>query len=156
MPWFVFALLFLPMYLRMVRVRLLETFDRAVDHDRSAKGRRSSRPRGTCAANAMGPRPADARGRRGHGDHGGDLHRDGLRAAGIGSLAVRAFSGEQGGFDLPLTAGIVIVVGTFVVLLNVAADVAGAWLDPRIRTTTRAGWSRCRERLRRVRACGSA
>ena len=58
---------------------------------------------------------------------------------GIGSLAVRAFSGESGGFDLPLTAGIVTVVGAFVVVLNVRADVAGAWLDPRVRTTTASG-----------------
>jgi hypothetical protein len=40
---------------------------------------------------------------------------------------------------LPLVAGIVTVIGAFVVLLNVAADVAGAWLDPRIRTKTASG-----------------
>jgi hypothetical protein len=33
----------------------------------------------------------------------------------------------------------VTVIGAFVVLLNVAADVAGAWLDPRIRTKTASG-----------------
>jgi hypothetical protein len=58
---------------------------------------------------------------------------------GIGSLAVRALSGTRGGFDLPLTAGVVTVVGAFVVLLNVGADVAGAWLDPRIRAKTATG-----------------
>jgi hypothetical protein len=52
---------------------------------------------------------------------------------------VRAFSGTAGGYDLPLTAGVVTVVGTFVVLLNVGADVAGAWVDPRIRTKTLSG-----------------
>ena len=48
-------------------------------------------------------------------------------------------SGATGGFDLPLTAGIVIVVGAFVVLLNLAADVAGAMLDPRIRQRSASG-----------------
>jgi hypothetical protein len=58
---------------------------------------------------------------------------------GLGALAVRAFSGQTGGYDLPLTAGIVTVVGGFVVLLNVGADVAGAWLDPRIRARATSG-----------------
>ena len=57
---------------------------------------------------------------------------------GLGALAVRAFSGQAGGYDLPLTAGIVTVVGAFVVLLNVAADIAGAILDPRTRHRQRA------------------
>ena len=53
--------------------------------------------------------------------------------SGLGTLAVTAFSGQAGGYDLPLTAGIVVTVGAFVVLLNIAADVAGAWIDPRTR-----------------------
>jgi len=52
---------------------------------------------------------------------------------------VQALSGVAGGYDLPLIAAIVTVVGTFVVLLNVAADVAGAWLDPRIRRRSASG-----------------
>ena len=31
---------------------------------------------------------------------------------GLGQLAVSAFSGKAGGYDLPLTAGIVVVIGT--------------------------------------------
>ena len=49
---------------------------------------------------------------------------------------------------------IVAVVGTFVVLLNVAGDVAGAWLDPRIRARSQ-GPIRCHALSTRARACGS-
>ncbi len=81
MPWLVFALLFLPIYLRMIRVRLLETFDEPWITTARAKGAsETARRRGACASKRDGAGPADARGRCRHGDHGGDLHRNGLRA----------------------------------------------------------------------------
>jgi len=58
---------------------------------------------------------------------------------GLGALAVRALSGAAGGYDLPLIVAIVAVVGSFVVVLNVASDVLGAWLDPRIRQRSVSG-----------------
>ncbi len=58
---------------------------------------------------------------------------------GLGAMSVRALSGGAGGYDLPLIVAIVTVVGAFVVLLNVASDVAGAWLDPRIRSRSASG-----------------
>ena len=56
---------------------------RAVRHDRAGEGRLGdARRRRARAAKCDRPGAADARGRRGHRDHGGDLCRDGLRPAG--------------------------------------------------------------------------
>ena len=101
-PWFVFGLFFLPFYMRMVRVRLLETYTEPYISTARAKGASELRV----------------------------LRHHALR---------NALSGAAGGFDLPLTAGIVIVVGAFVVLFNLAPDVAEAVLDPRIRHRTASG-----------------
>jgi len=133
-PWLVFALLFLPLYMRLIRARLLETLNEQWISTARAKG--ASEPRvllGHAMRNAIGPvLPLIAI------DAG-----TALTAAiyietvfglpGLGHLAVQAFSGEAGGYDLPLTAALVTTVGTFVVALNLLADVAGAWVDPRIR-----------------------
>ena len=51
---------------------------------------------------------------------------------GLGTLAVDAASGEVG-FDLPVITGVVLLVGTTIILLNLAVDLVYAWLDPRIR-----------------------
>jgi peptide/nickel transport system permease protein len=139
-PWTVFALFFLPLYLRMIRVRLLETFSEPWISTARAKGASETRVVfGHALRNAIGPvLPMLAI------DAGTAITAAiyvetvfGLR--GLGSLAVQAFSGQTGGYDLPLTAGIVTVIGAFVVLLNIAADVGGAWLDPRIRDRTTRG-----------------
>jgi peptide/nickel transport system permease protein len=133
-PWIVFALLFLPLYMRLVRARLLETLNEPWISTARAKG--ASEPRVLirhALRNAIGPiLPLIAI------DAG-----TALTAAiyietvfglpGLGHLAVQAFSGEAGGYDLPLTAALVTTVGAFVVVLNLLADVAGAWVDPRTR-----------------------
>jgi peptide/nickel transport system permease protein len=133
-PWIVFALLFLPLYMRLIRARLLETLNEPWISTARAKGASEARVLLAHALrNAIGPvLPLIAI------DAG-----TALTAAiyvetvfglpGLGHLAVQAFSGEAGGYDLPLTAALVTTVGAFVVLLNVLADVAGAWVDPRIR-----------------------
>jgi len=55
-PWLVFALLFLPIYLRMIRVRLLETFDEPWITTARAKGASEQRVvAGHALRNAMGP-----------------------------------------------------------------------------------------------------
>lgn len=48
---------------------------------------------------------------------------------GIGSLLVSAIEGR----DFPVIMGIVVVLGVFVILVNLAADLVHAALDPRIR-----------------------
>lgn len=136
-PWIVFALLFLPLYMRLLRARFLETLNEPWISTARAKG--ASEPRVLirhALRNAIGPvLPLIAI------DAG-----TALTAAiyietvfglpGLGHLAVQAFSGEGGGYDLPLTAALVMTVGAFVVALNLLADIAGAWVDPRTRLLT--------------------
>jgi peptide/nickel transport system permease protein len=139
-PWIVFALLFLPFYMRMIRVRLLETLDEPYVSVARAKGASETRVVAHHALrNAIGPVLPMLAIDAGTAITAAIYVETVFGLPGLGSLAVQAFSGRQGGFDLPLTAGIVVVVGTFVVLLNIASDVVGAWLDPRVREKASAG-----------------
>jgi peptide/nickel transport system permease protein len=139
-PWIVFALLFLPFYMRMIRVRLLETFDEPYISVARAKGASETRVVAHHALrNAIGPVLPMLAIDAGTAITAAIYVETVFGLPGLGSLAVQAFSGQQGGFDLPLTAGIVVVVGTFVVLLSIASDVVGAWLDPRTREKASAG-----------------
>jgi peptide/nickel transport system permease protein len=55
---------------------------------------------------------------------------------GLGQQALVALGARpsiERGYDLPSMVGIVFVVAATVVVLNIAADVAGAWLNPQIR-----------------------
>jgi peptide/nickel transport system permease protein len=52
---------------------------------------------------------------------------------GLALVAVRAISGENGPFDLPVILGIVFVVAVTVVLLTLIVDLLYGFLDPRIR-----------------------
>jgi len=139
-PWAVFALLFLPFYMRMIRVRLLETFGEPWISTARAKGASETRVVLRHALrNAIGPVLPMLAIDAGTAITAAIYVETVFGLPGLGSLAVSAFSGQAGGYDLPLTAGIVTVVGAFVVLLNVGADVAGAWIDPRIRAHTAGG-----------------
>jgi peptide/nickel transport system permease protein len=139
-PWIVFALFFLPLYMRMLRVRLLETFSEPWISTARAKGASETRiVLGHALRNAIGPVLPMLAIDAGTAITAAIYVETVFGLPGLGSLAVSAFSGRAGGYDLPLTAGIVTVIGAFVVLLNVAADVAGAWLDPRVRTKTVGG-----------------
>jgi peptide/nickel transport system permease protein len=139
-PWIVFALFFLPFYMRMLRVRLLETFSEPWISTARAKGASETRiVLGHALRNAIGPVLPMLAIDAGTAITAAIYVETVFGLPGLGSLAVSAFSGRAGGYDLPLTVGIVTVIGAFVVLLNVAADVAGARLDPRIRTKTVGG-----------------
>jgi peptide/nickel transport system permease protein len=139
-PWTVFALFFLPLYMRMLRVRLLETFNEPWINTARAKGASETRVvLGHALRNAIGPVLPMLAVDAGTAITAAIYVELVFQMPGLGSLAVGALSGKAGGYDLPLVAGIVTVIGAFVVLLNVAADVAGAWLDPRIRTKTASG-----------------
>jgi peptide/nickel transport system permease protein len=54
---------------------------------------------------------------------------------GLGHLAVAGLTGDVGRihYDLPFLISLVLTIGVFVVVLTMLADIASAWLDPRIR-----------------------
>jgi len=133
-PWIVFALFFLPLYMRMLRVRLLEVFSEPWISTARAKGASERRVvLGHAMRNAIGPVLPMLAVDAGTAITAAIYVETVFGLSGLGTLAVTAFSGQTGGYDLPLTAGIVVTVGAFVVLLNILADVAGAWVDPRTR-----------------------
>lgn len=139
-PWFVFALFFLPLYMRMIRVRLLETYSEPYISTARAKGASETRVlRHHALRNAIGPLLPMLAIDAGTALTAAIYIETVFGLKGLGALAVQALSGVSGGFDLPLVAGVVFVVGAFVVVLNVAADVAGAWVDPRIRQRSASG-----------------
>jgi len=124
----------------MIRVRLLETLDEPYVSVARAKGASETRVVAHHALrNAIGPVLPMLAIDAGTAITAAIYVETVFGLPGLGSLAVQAFSGRAGGFDLPLTAGIVVVVGTFVVVLNIASDVIGAWLDPRVREKASAG-----------------
>lgn len=136
-PWLVFALLFLPFYMRLVRTRLLETLNEPYISTARAKGASETRVVIRHAlSNAVGPVLPFIAIDAGTAITAAIYIETVFGLPGLGHLAVQAFSGEAGGYDLPLTAGLVTIVGLFVVTLNVLADAAGAWFDPRVRLQT--------------------
>jgi len=133
-PWLVFALFFLPLYLRMIRSRLVGTLGEQYVVTARAKGASEQRVllRHACR-NALGPLLPMLASDAGTAITAAIYVETVFALPGLGHLAVAELSGEPGGYDLPTINAIVIVVGVFVVLLSLLADVASAWLDRRLR-----------------------
>jgi peptide/nickel transport system permease protein len=132
--WLVFALLFLPLYVRMIRVQLLDVFQEPWIATARAKGASERHIVVRHALrNAVGPVVQMLAVDAGTAITAAIYIETVFGLHGLGSLAVQAFSGQTGGYDLPLTAGLVATIGALVVLLNLVADAAVAWIDPRIR-----------------------
>ncbi|MBA3841474.1 MAG: ABC transporter permease [Actinobacteria bacterium] len=53
---------------------------------------------------------------------------------GLGKLLLDSLQGNEG-FDLPVICGIVLTTGTAIILSNLLADLAAAWIDPRLRNS---------------------
>ena len=135
LPWLTFAIFFLPLYVRLIRARILETF--AEPYVATARMKGASEPH-VILRHVLRPAlvpltPMVAM------DLGGALMTAiylevvfGL--AGIGNLALRALSPERAGYDLPLVAAVFFSVATLIVVLNLVADVVQGALDPRVRT----------------------
>lgn len=132
LPWITFALFLLPLYVRMVRTRVLETLDE--QHVSVARGKGASERRviwlhvmplvlpSLVAMLAMDAGTA-------------------LTAAiyievafGLPGLGETALIAQQGfvGFDLPVITGIIMVVAAAVITLNTLADIVAVRLDPRL------------------------
>lgn len=137
LPWATFAIFFLPLYIRLIRARVLETLDEPHVSTARAKGasethvilRHVLRP----ALVPLTPMVAM--------DLGGALMTAiyiefVFNIAGVGSIVLGVLSPDRAGYDLPLVAALFFVIAAFIVLLNLIADVVQAALDPRIRAAT--------------------
>lgn len=138
-PWIVFALMFTPLYLRMVRTRLLGTLSEQYVTTARAKGATERRVVIHHALrNAIGPLLPMIALDAGTAITAAIYVETVFGLPGLGHLAVMGLSGAYfppgaPAYDLPLIVGLVLTVGVFVVALNTLADIASAWLDPRLR-----------------------
>ncbi len=131
LPWITFALFFLAIYTRFVRVRMLEVMDEPFIRTAAAKGvSRTGIVRGHALRNAMPPVLTLAGMDVGLA-LGIALYVESVyRLPGLGLSTLSALNGTQG-FDLPMILGIVLVVGFVIVVVNLVIDLVVAWMDPR-------------------------
>ncbi len=132
LPWITFALFLFPLYVRMVRTRVLETLDEPHVTVARAKGATERRVVGSHVMPLVLPALVAM------------LAMDAgvaLTAAiyievayGLPGLGQTALFAQQGGtgFDLPVITGIVLVVAAAVITLNAVADIVAVRLDPRL------------------------
>ena len=135
-PWFVFALFFIPIYLRMIRTRLVGTLSEPYITTARAKGATEKRVVVHHALrNSMGPLLPMVALDAGTAITAAIYVETIFGLPGLGHLAVVGLTGEIGQihYDLPFLIALVLTIGVFVVALTTLADIAHAWLDPRIR-----------------------
>jgi peptide/nickel transport system permease protein len=132
LPWITFALFFIALYMRIVRVRLLDVLD--ADYVRAARAKGASEfrvlrrhalpntilPVVTMLAMDIGTAVGVA------------VYVETVyQLPGLGRLTLGALAGDAG-FDLPVIIAVVMVVGTAIILLNLLADMVLALVDPRV------------------------
>ena len=119
--------------MRMIRVRLLETLSEPYIGTARAKGATEARVlRHHAMRNALGPLLPMLAVDAGTAITAAIYVETVFGLHGLGALSVGALSGSAGGYDLPLIVAIVAVVGTFVVLLNVAGATSPAHGSTRV------------------------
>jgi peptide/nickel transport system permease protein len=132
LPWVTFALFLLPLYVRMVRTRVLETLDEP--HVMVARGKGATERR-VIALHVM-PLVLPSLAAMLAMDAGAALTAAIYIevAFGLPGLGQTALFAQQGfvGFDLPVITGIVVVVAGPVIALNAGADIIAVRLDPRL------------------------
>jgi peptide/nickel transport system permease protein len=132
LPWITFALFFVALYMRIVRVRLLDVLE--TDYVRSARAKGASDARVLrrhALPNALPPLVAMLAMDIGTAVGVAVYVETVYRLPGLGWLTIRAIGGDLG-FDLPVIVAIVLFVGAAIILLNLVADVVLAAVDPRI------------------------
>jgi peptide/nickel transport system permease protein len=139
LPWITFALFFVALYMRVLRVRLLETLGTHYIRTARAKGATEGRVLVRHALpNVIAPTivmlAMDAGTAIGISIYIDVVY--GLQ--GIGRLVLTALSGEIG-YDLPLILGVMFISATAIVVLNALADIGARMIDPRITSVSRSG-----------------
>jgi peptide/nickel transport system permease protein len=133
LPWLMFALFFIALYMRVIRIRMIEALGEQYIQTARAKGAPEWRiivmhalpnaipPIFTMVAMDIGMAAGVA-----------VYVETVFNLPGLGHALLNALSGNVG-FDLPMIAGIVILLAVVIVTANLLADFATATLDPRVR-----------------------
>ena len=132
LPWITFALFFIALYMRIVRVRLLDVLD--ADYVRAARAKGASEFRvlrrhalPNTALSVVTMLAMDIGTAVGVAVYVETVY----RLPGLGRLTVGAIAGDAG-FDLPVILAVVLLVGAAIILLNLLADFVLALIDPRV------------------------
>jgi peptide/nickel transport system permease protein len=134
LPWFTFAMFFLPLYVRMIRAHVIETLNQPHVATARAKGASELKViRAHVLRIAMLPVATMLA-----LDLGGALMASiyievSYNFNGIGSLMLNLLAGNHVSFDVPMIAALFFLIGGVVIAVNLVADLVHASLDPRIR-----------------------
>ena len=140
LPWLTFALLFLALYTRMVRISVAETLHE--DYVRTARAKGLSERR-VLRSHVLPPaslRVLTMVGMEIGTAIGVCIYVEAaFRLNGLGRQAVIAMGGASLGIDLPFTLAIVFLISVIVIVGNLAVDFLYAVLDPRAGRETARG-----------------
>ncbi len=132
LPWFTFALLFLALYTRMVRVSVAETLHEEFVRTARAKGAGEARVLRLHVLPTASLRVLTMVGMEVGTAIGVCVYIETIYGiGGLGRLAVLAMGGATTSIDLPLTLGVVALITIIVVVGNLVVDILYAILDPR-------------------------
>jgi peptide/nickel transport system permease protein len=133
LPWITISVLFAALYSRMIRVHVLNELQESYVRTARAKGARETRVLGRhVLRNSLLPILAMLGMDVGLVFGSAVFVEQVFDLAGLGSLALGASAGLVG-FDLPVIAGVILVVSVFVVLFNLIVDLTVGVVDPRVR-----------------------
>jgi peptide/nickel transport system permease protein len=137
LPWVTFALFFVALYLRIIRVRMIETLEEPWIRTARAKGASELRVlRVHALRSALAPVVSMVAMDAGMAIGIAMYIETVFGLPGLGRLMIRALSGLQG-YDLPVILAVTLVAGAAIILLNLLADLALLGLDPRAAQTGR-------------------
>jgi peptide/nickel transport system permease protein len=133
LPWITLSVLFAALYSRMIRVHVINELHEGYVRTARAKGAKESRVlRRHLLRNSLLPVLAMIGMDVGLVFGSAVFVEQVFGLAGLGNLALGASSGRLG-FDLPVIAGVILVVSLFVVLFNLVVDLLVGVVDPRVR-----------------------
>jgi peptide/nickel transport system permease protein len=133
LPWITISVLFAALYSRMIRVHVITELQEPYVRTARAKGAPESRVlRRHVLRNSLLPIMAMIGMDVGLVFGSAVFVEQVFDLAGLGSLALGASAGLVG-FDLPVIAGVILVVSLFVVTFNLVVDLLVGVVDPRVR-----------------------
>jgi peptide/nickel transport system permease protein len=134
LPWIVFAVIFLPLYLRIIRAQVITVLDEQYVTAARAKGASTVRVmRSHVLRNAL-LQPITMVGMEIGLAITVSIYLETIFSlGGVGRLAIGAVGGTGDHFDLPILAGVVFTIALAIIVLNLIVDLVYAALDPRAR-----------------------
>src|SRR6266511_367056 len=134
LPWLTFAVIFLPLYMRMIRAAVIDVLQAQYVTTARAKGAGTIRLlRSHVLRNSL-LQPLTMIGMEIGLALTVSIYLETIfRLHGAGNLALGALGQTGDSFDLPLLAGIVFTIAFTVIVLNLIIDLLYSWLDPRLR-----------------------